>query len=196
MRRPGSRAYNGVHHMAQVKASAVLARAAFVKDSFGEEGFQRLLAALPREQSELLGGVLLPQEWVPYDLFIGVNVEADRLFGDGDLKLCTEMGRNAADRNLTTLYKMFYRLSSVHFILSRAATLWRVHYDTGRLVVGQKNRGSALIRIEDFEGLHRAHCLSVLGWAWRSIELSGGNDASGRIKSYAGSNCEMAFTWS
>jgi hypothetical protein len=51
--------------------------------------------------------------------------------------------------------------------------LWDVHYSSGRLEVQDTDTG-AVIRIEDFAEPHRAHCLSVLGWAEKSVELSGG----------------------
>ena len=110
----------------------------------------------------------------PFELFVDLNVTADRLFGAGDLALCYHMGRFGADVNLTTLYRVFYKLGSPGFIMSRAAKVWGVNYDSGRLVWEGDEAHGLTMRIEDFATPHRAHCLSVLGWAARSIELSGG----------------------
>ncbi|APR80289.1 Hypothetical protein A7982_05636 [Minicystis rosea] len=159
--------------MSSVKGAAVTARVRFVRERHGELGFKQLLAAMPPTSRALLEDKVLPQAWVPYDLFVDVCVTADQLFGRGDLALCFEMGRHAADVNLPTLYRIFYRLGNPQFIMRRAAQLWSVHYDSGKLESIEEAPGSVRLRISEFERPHRAHCLSVLGWAARSIELSG-----------------------
>jgi hypothetical protein len=74
----------------------------------------------------------MPHAWVPFDLFIDVNVEIDRLYGKGDLALCREMGRYGARLNLPTLYRIFYRLGSLGFILRKAARPGRCTTPPGR----------------------------------------------------------------
>src|SRR5690242_18090758 len=120
--------------MVQVKGSAITARTRYVREQFGERGFRELKDTVTSDHRVLLEGKILPHEWVPYSLFIDLNVTADRLFGKGDLQLCYEMGRYGADLNLTTLYKIFYRLNTPQFIFNKASRVWEVHYDSGRLV--------------------------------------------------------------
>ena len=87
------------------------------------------------------------------------------------------MGRFAAKANLPTLYRIFYALGSPAFIIGRAVRVWDVHYDSGRITAEVQKTGSterATLTLRNFATPHRAHCLSVLGWAERSIELSGG----------------------
>ena len=116
-----------------VKGSAITARVRWVRELYGEDGFRRLKAALPPEDRKVLEGRILPHEWVPFDVFVAVSVELDRLYGKGDLELCREMGRYAARVNLPTLYRIFYTLGSPAFIVKRAARVWDVHYSSGRL---------------------------------------------------------------
>src|SRR5688572_10535218 len=70
--------------LAQVKGSAITARIRYVRERFGEDGYRQLVAALSADERALIQGRILPHAWVPYDLFVDVNVEADRLFGKGD----------------------------------------------------------------------------------------------------------------
>ncbi|MFT3768872.1 MAG: hypothetical protein QM820_25800 [Minicystis sp.] len=120
------------------------------------------------------------------------------MFGRGDLALCYEMGRHAAEVNLSTLYRLFYRMGNPQFIMRRAAQLWSVHYDSGRLESIDEGQGVARLRISDLERPHRAHCLSVLGWAARSIELSGatliGADEV-KCRTRGDAVCEMVAKW-
>jgi hypothetical protein len=162
----------------QVKGSAITARIRWVRELYGEQGFRALKHAVPEASRKHLEGRILPHEWVPFELLIDVSVELDRLYGKGDLELCRELGRYAARVNLPTLYRIFYALGSPHFILKRAARVWDVHYSSGRMTAEAFTEPGdvegARIQIVAFATPHRAHCLSVTGWAEQSITLSGG----------------------
>jgi hypothetical protein len=147
----------------------------FVQERFGDAGLQHVLDMLPAESRQLIRGrKILPHEWIGYDVFVDFNVATDKLFGKGDLQLCVEMGRFSARVNLPTLYRLFYRFGSPVYIFRKAAQVWSVHYDSGRIRVTDEGQGRVKLHIEQFDKPHRAHCLSVLGWAAGSIELSGG----------------------
>jgi hypothetical protein len=184
--------------MAQVKGSAVLARLQFVNERFGHQAGAQLLEALPEADRRALQAHILPHSWVPYDLFIDLSVAIDQLFGKGDLALCYEQGRYAAEVNLPTLYRIFYRLGTPLFIFRKAARVWEVHYDSGRLIPLQESPNTVRIRIVDFERPHRAHCLSVKGWAARSVEMSGAmieSMSEERCRLWGDGSCEMSLTW-
>lgn len=168
---------------AHIKGSAVTARIRYVRELYGEPGVRRLKEALTPEHRKRLDDKVMPHDWVEMELFLELCTEIDRLYGRGDLALCRELGRFAAKVNLPTLYRIFYALGSPRFILSRAVRVWEVHYDSGRIEADFEQRPPherAILTVRNFAMPHRAHCLSVLGWAERSVELSGGeiSDAS------------------
>jgi hypothetical protein len=184
--------------MSNVKGAAVTARIRYVRERHGEEGLARLLAEVPAATRAVIEGRVLPQAWIPYDVFVDVGVVADRLFGAGDLALCYEMARFAADVNLPTLYRLFYRIGNPQYIFRRAAQLWSVHYDSGHLAAIGEGRDSARLEIVDFDCPTRVHCLSVLGWAARSIELSGGVvlvAEEQRCRARGDESCELFARW-
>jgi hypothetical protein len=183
--------------MVEVKGSAITARVRWIRENHGEGAWRQLRGSLSEAHRDLLEGKVLPHAWVPFSLFVELNERADEAFGEGDLALCRVMGRYSADVNLPTLYRIFYRLGSPSFILKKAARLWDVHYSSGRLVVEETADGAHL-SIEGFEDPHRAHCLSVMGWAERSVELSGGRLVSVReisCRAVDAQTCEMEATW-
>jgi len=161
----------------QVKGSAITARLRWVRELYGEAGFKALKAAVTPESRALLDGKIMPHEWVPFELLVDVCAELDRLYGKGDLELCRELGRYAARTNLPTLYRIFYALGSPSFIMSRATRVWDVHYSSGELesvdLPPADGARGARLTIRHFQTPHRAHCLSVLGWAEQSVLLSG-----------------------
>ena len=186
--------------MANVKASAALARLRYAREFHGAAGEASLIDALKPEHQALVRRGLLPQEWVPFALFVDLNVKADRLFGRGDLGLVYQLGRYGADVNLKTIYRIFYKLGSPAFIISRAPNVWSMIYDAGRFTItpsgGKEN--AVLCRIDQFPTPHRAHCLSVLGWAARSIELSGGtliNAIERSCRQRGEEHCEFFIRW-
>jgi hypothetical protein len=182
----------------KVKGSAVTSRVRFVRERAGEDALRAVRAELAESSRAQLERGVLPHSWVPFELFVDVNVVIDRQLGRGDLALCREMGRYGAKLNLPTLYRIFYRLGSLPFILRKASRLWEVHYDSGRLDVDTSEESSARLTIADFGTPHRSHCLSVLGWAEAAGELSGvkvleASELSCRVR--GAPSCELFLRW-
>jgi hypothetical protein len=184
--------------MARVKGSTVLSRLQFLEERYGASAKQAVIASLSPEWQAVAAKGVPPHEWVPYEFYVDINVAADRLHGRGDLALCREMGRFSAERNLPTLYRIFYRLGSPLFIFRKAARVWEVHYDSGRMVPVQEGERAIRLKMVDFEKPHRAHCLSVHGWAERSAELSGAtlvHSEEERCRLRGDAACEIVMLW-
>lgn len=163
--------------MGRVKGSAVTSRVRYVREHGGDEALEEVRRALsPASRARLEQGVL-PHAWVPYELFLDLNVVADRVLGRGDLALCRVMGAYGARVNLPTVYRIFLRFGSVPWMLRKASRLWSVHYDSGSLTLEHLEEGAGVqtgeLVIRDFDRPHRAHCLSVLGWAEGAGEIAG-----------------------
>lgn len=180
-----------------VKGSALEVRFRWVEKHHGHAGLDRLLRSLHAEDRALYEKVILPSSWYPFGAFVRVNEAIDRAFGTGDLALIPDVARWAADENLPTLYKFFYKVGSVGFILSMAGRLWRMNYDAGALEVEPRDK-AATLRIVDWPEPHRIHCMAVGSWVKRSAELSGASDVVFGEKSCrasGGSACELSLTW-
>lgn len=162
--------------MVEVEGSAITARIRWVRDRYGEPAYRRLRGALSEEHRTLLEGRILPHAWVPFDLFVSIDVEADRLFGRGDPALCREMPS---------------------FLIRKAAPLPDVHYSSGRLTV-EEEQGGVHLRIDELAQPHRAHRPSVLGWPERSMELSGAQipyAEEERCRTRGDDVCEIVARW-
>jgi hypothetical protein len=166
--------------MANVKGSAFSSRIIWVRLNQGEEGLERLAGQVSPALAELLRGGAVVSRWYPFEQFVELNLAIDRLFGQGDMSLIRNLGRHGADAKLTTIYRLFFKVGTVKWIMARASRLWGMHYDSGELTIDRYPGREVGLRIEGFESPHRAHCLSVLGWAERSVELSGGLEVSVR----------------
>lgn len=184
--------------MAQCKGLNLSSRLRYVQEVHGEEASQRVTLALAPATRALLERRVLPHEWVPFSAFVDVNVVADRVLGKGDLALCREMGAWAASANLPRIFKLFYRLGSPMFMFERAAKLWSAHYDSGRMETQRGDADAMHLSIYEFGEPRRAHCLSVLGWISRSIEMSGAKVTSAvekRCRVRGDDCCELVAHW-
>jgi len=162
--------------VSNVKGSALASRLLWVRLGHGEAGLERLeRQASPELQPVLVNGVAMAR-WYPFPLFIELIEVIDRLFGKGDLGLVRELARFGADANLKTVYRLFYKIGTVRWILGRSARLWSAHYDAGELALLDDRPGNIAMEIVGFDTPHPIHCHSVQGWCERSIEISGGKD--------------------
>jgi hypothetical protein len=181
-----------------VKGSAFSSRVLWVQLHHGAAGIDRICAeASPDLRMSLEQGVS-KAKWYPFDQYIELNVIMDRLFGRGDLGLVKQLGRYGADANLTTIYRLFYKVGSPSWILGRTVRLWNTHYDSGFCEVATRGARAAVLRVRAFETPHPVHCLSVAGWAERSIELSGGKRPileETKCRTRGDDVCQFDATW-
>jgi hypothetical protein len=184
--------------MSNVKGSAFASRIRWVRLNQGEHGLERLCSQVEPELARVLRDGAVMAKWYPFDWFIALNLAIDEVFGTGDLGLVPALGRYGADAHLTTIYRLFYKVGTVKWILARAGRLWGMHYDSGALKVEAAPGKQVAMHIVDFDRPHRAHCLSVKGWCERSIELSGGSHVSIEeltCRARRESDCAFRATW-
>lgn len=155
-----------------VRASAILARLRWVEEHHGREAKRAVLVSLSPTHATAILAAVNPSLWVPFDAFVALCQAIDRTYGSGDLAMCRTLGRYAAEKNLPTLYRIFYKIGSFRYIISKASAVWSTHYDSGRASTHDIPGGAAFV-IEGFATPHRVHCLSVLGWMEQSAVMSG-----------------------
>ncbi|MBX3154369.1 MAG: hypothetical protein KF773_00085 [Deltaproteobacteria bacterium] len=184
--------------MANVKGSALSSRVLWVQLGHGSAGIDRLVAQCSPELRAAIEGGIEKARWYPFEQFVELNVVIDRLFGAGDLGLVRELGRYGADANLTTIYRLFYKVGTTHWILGRAVRLWSAHYDSGYLEVLTRGPRVAVLRVRGFATPDVVHCLAVAGWCQRSIELSGGENVQvvePKCRTRGDDLCQIEASW-
>jgi len=187
--------YSGV---ANVKGSALSSRVLWVQLNHGAAGMDRLLPQCSPELRASIEHGVSKATWYPLEQFIELITHVDRLFGKGDLSLVRELARHGADANLTTIYRLFYKVGTTQWILGRAVRLWSAHYDSGVLEVLTRGPKTAVLKIRNFDTPHPVHCMSVMGWAERSIELSGGKKVKSKetkCRTRGDDWCQIESTW-
>jgi hypothetical protein len=179
-----------------VKGTALRARLRYVEERAGTDGYRRFVEALSPETRTLVDARILASGWYPFTAFVEICEVIDRQLGQGDLELCDELGRYGCDANLPTLYKIFFRMADVQYIVKRAAAAWRVNYDEGSMTLVGEGDHEVRLRME-VPTPHRAHCLSVRGWIVRAGELSGAKDVRvvETCRLHGDAYCEFDLRW-
>jgi hypothetical protein len=179
-----------------VKGSVLRARLRYVEERGGDNGYRHFFDALQPTTRAAIEARVLASGWYPFAAFIDICEVIDRQLGAGDLALCHELGRHGCDANLPTLYKIFFRMADVLYIVRRAAAAWRVNYDEGSMSVVGEGDHVVTLRME-VPAPHRAHCLSVRGWIVRAGELSGAKDVrvAESCRVLGDPHCQFELRW-
>ena len=160
----------------QIKGTALGSVQRYVHEHFGEDEWRAMVAALaPAERQPIEHGILV-SAWYPFGLFIAIVRAAEAQLGTRVPRLHREMGRAAADYGLTTLYKIFFKVGSPQFIITRSAKVWRTYYTSGDMTVPVCEDGHAVVELVGFEEPARELCERLPGFFERTVELSGGRE--------------------
>lgn len=159
----------------QVKGTTVKATPEYVQQVFGDDGTKRWLDAMPPVSRALFTQPILTGSW--YDLDAAL-IEPHRaiveLFHGGDAQGgLRALGRFSADFGLRGIYKMFIKLGTPGFIISRGSKIFSTLYTPGRGEVVETTSKSGTFRIIDFPEPTGLVELRIAGWMERALELSG-----------------------
>ncbi len=162
--------------MTRVKGTAVVSTLRFVGERFGEDGLKSVLADLsPEDRAQVETGALA-SAWYPFALLLRIMKAAGTRFGGKAPELYREMGEASAEHGLTTVYKIFFRVGSPQFIISRASAVFKNYYDSGEMKAVVSEKGHAVLELAGFAEPAPEFCERVVGWMQRTLELSGGTD--------------------
>ena len=186
--------------MPNVKGTSIAARLEYVRRRGGEEGVASVLDQLTdkAEVDQIRVTGPLKSAWYPFRMFVELIEAIDRKYGKGDGSIIQDLGAEVARTDLKSVYKIFYRIASPNFVVSKATQVWDRYYDSGELIVLQNDPGKVRIELRSFATPHRAHCESVLGWMRETLHMSG---AAGckvshpKCRTKGDPICEYVATW-
>ena len=187
----------------RVKGVTILGLIKLVKKRATDADMQRVLDRLDAADREVFDERILVSTWYPYRIFHNLLASIDEILGQGDGALAHEIGRVSAEMDLTTVYRSILSFLSPGFVTKRALAAWKNYYSPGQweVVEEEKDGDTRLLRcrLAGFSTLSRVHCLNIVGWCEKFIELLGGKDIvvkeSACIHSGA-EHCEFLLTWS
>lgn len=161
--------------MARVKGTAIRASVRFLQERFGPTGTGAVLDRLEAEDRDMVTSGLLDSVWYPMPLLLRLMQAAVEIHGSSQPELPRQMGRASAESGVRGVYKVFFKVGSPQFIISRAARVFGSYYDEGEIRVVESRPGRAVLDLTGFEGSSE-FCQRILGWMEKTMEMAGAKD--------------------
>lgn len=115
----------------KIAKNIVKTRIDFVRRRFGEEGWARVLAALPPDDQKELRGIIATVGWFPFELGARLDEAIVRVLGEGRTEVFEAIGGNSARENLATVHRPFLAPGNPRKFLKKADSIYKYYYDTG-----------------------------------------------------------------
>jgi hypothetical protein len=107
------------------------------------------VASLPEATAALLRVPPIAMEWLPIEHFYAVIDHAQSVLYRGNANDVADLGYESIRRDLTALYRLLVRVSSVEAILSRTSRLWSAYNrNHGTVTVQMLSRTAADVAYE------------------------------------------------
>ncbi len=182
----------------KVKGAALRSTMNYIREHFPPAAIEKVLSRVSPEDQKILRRPLLVSDWYESKILIALMRAAGKETDQDERSLFHAMGRQSCDDGLNTVYKIFYKLGSPSFIVSKGLHLWNNYYSDGVIATLESSPTMAHIRLTRNPFPDEAMCIRLSGWFERSLELSGGK-AIGihhiACVHHGQENCEWRGTW-
>lgn len=160
--------------MARVKGTALKSTIDFLKSHMGDEPFQKLLKGLTPEEAAVVTSPILMSGWYEFSFLRKLMKLAEgQVALSAGRSLGWELGRYSAEAALSGIYKLFFKVADVGFIVKKASYLFPTLYDSGIMEVIDLQPNAAVMRVKDFNEPSSEFCDRLQGWMERTVELTG-----------------------
>ncbi len=157
----------------QVKGAAVVSTKAFVEATHEEE-LIKWLSNLPEQSQKIYTQTISESKWYPLnDAFIIPTRIMLGMFYNNDLKGAYELGSYSAEKGLTGIYKVFVKMGSPSFIISRAAKVFSTYYKGSSIKVLSSTKKSVILMIDKFPEYADVVEQRIIGWIDKALVISG-----------------------
>lgn len=160
----------------QVKGTALASTIRFVQETLPADALPHVLGALPPDERKALETGVLVSAWYPFSMLIRLMREVGRYDQGRTPHLYRLMGRASAEYSLTTIYRIFFKIGSPQFTLSKAARVFGSYYDSGTMEAVVNDRGHAILELRGFAEPAPEFCERLWGWCERTIQLIANRD--------------------
>jgi hypothetical protein len=120
----------------------------FVRESYGVSALEHVIARLDGPARACFCATIRDVAWYPLDALVAFLRIAKATLGPRDPHFCRRQGRYAAQRQKDAFLGVMVATPESRALT--APTIWRMFYDTGRLVVTGGDSAAARGQIHDF----------------------------------------------
>ena len=158
-----------------VKGTAVIPVAQFVQDKFPDRK-DEWISSLSETSANIMKSALTGGWYPLQEGLIEPTQKICDLFYAGKEEGAFELGRYSAEQGLKGVYKLFVKLGSPSFIISRGSQILPTYYKGSALQIVEETKNSVVLHITCFPGINRITELRIAGWMERALSMSGGKN--------------------
>jgi hypothetical protein len=160
----------------QVKGNLLAARPRYVRERWGDDGIRRVVARLSPEMRALLVAEILPFTWYPLDQLAAVDRAIVEGPMGGDASAMKEFGATIARYDLSTIYKVLFKVGTPAFVVRRANVAYSTYIRGGVMRGETPSPGQGTVTFIDGTFPKYLCRYGVAGWLTAAVELSGGRN--------------------
>lgn len=156
-----------------IKGAAILSVSKFIQARYPERYNEWLDALSPKSKAIYDRAILAGDMYPLYEGLIEPTQKICELFFAGNERGAWEAGRFSAEYALKGFYKVFFKLGSPGFIISRASRVFSSYYEESELRVVESTSNSCVLHIRAFNEPYYLLDMRIGGWMERALELMG-----------------------
>jgi hypothetical protein len=162
-------------HKTLVKGNLVAARARYVRDQWGDSGLRDVAARLSPEHRALFESEILPFSWQPFPLMAAFDAAIVQGPMGGDMAQMKRFGETIARYDLSTLYKVLFKIGTPSFLIKRVGVIYQTYMRGGGNIICESSTSkSAKMVLTDTNMPYYFCSQGIPGWFTAALELSGG----------------------
>jgi len=132
------------------------------------------LQKLPVESKEIMENSILVTKW--YDMNFGIlqpTIVASNLVNKDVNSFSWDTGIFSSQIALTGIYKVFIRVASTDFIISRAANIMETYYKNTSIKVLEKSKNTVTLELLKYPKEYNLIMYRIAGWVQNTFETIG-----------------------
>ncbi len=165
----------------EIKGTAVKPTIEFIKDKFPDRYYE-WLEKLPKESADIIKNPITASAWYPINesTITPTRILAE-LFYNNSYDAAREVGRYSATKSLSGVYKVFIRIATPNFLISRTANVFGSYYKPSKIKFEVLNDNSATLIIYKFDEVDELMLHRIAGWIERAFELTSRKNVNAEV---------------
>ncbi|MCB8964445.1 MAG: hypothetical protein H6536_05320 [Bacteroidales bacterium] len=157
----------------EIKGSAVKATPDFVKSNYYNR-YNDWVNALPEPSRYIIEHPIYATTWYPLmeSTIIPTQKVAELFFGGDNAMAAREIGRFSSDIALKGMYKIFVRISSPQFVLSKAYHIFATYYQPSDIKIIEITEKRTILLLSKFHRNEELIMERIAGWIEHTLEIT------------------------
>ncbi|MBN1596502.1 hypothetical protein JW933_11305 [candidate division FCPU426 bacterium] len=144
--------------MGNIKAIGFITIAQYISEYHGAEISEKIKNTLEgKDQEALFAKNPLPISWIDYGAYIRYLITADKILGNGDLKMAEKLVSYEVNKNFKTIYKMFVALATPTLLFAKTPMMFKQYFDAGKMSAEVIGKNQVDFKLADFPNVPLHH---------------------------------------